>query len=83
MVQLNIKLFGSLLIILIVLMSLVFFSELVKWGLGGVDYRQDVERITEPGDYGTGDWGREIELFSGNLEYGLPIVYSIYDMHYI
>ena len=46
MVQLNIKLFGSLLIIVIVLMSLVFFLNWLKgWGFGGEDYRWDVEWI--------------------------------------
>jgi len=45
-----------------ILLSLVLFSGCIKdWGLGGEDYRWDVEWITELGNYGPGDFGRKIE----------------------
>ena len=46
----------------VILLSLVLFSGCIKdWGLGGEDYRWDVEWITKPGNYGPGEYGRKIE----------------------
>ena len=45
-----------------ILLSLVPFSGCIKdWGLGGEDYRWDVEWITKSGSYESSDYGRKIE----------------------
>ncbi|OYT29325.1 polyhydroxybutyrate depolymerase [Thermoplasmatales archaeon ex4572_165] len=65
-------------IFVILLTSTVFSGCLKNIGLGGEDYRWDVNWITQQDSYGTGDYGRRIEVqnVSRFYKFHIPIGYN-------
>jgi len=76
--KLNKKMVCISFIFVILLTSTIFSGCLRNIGLGGEDYRWDVEWITEPGNYGSGDYGREIEFdgLTRFYKFHVPISYE-------